>query len=324
MPTRRHLPWILSLGLFASACIPDVVPNEASLPGCYGVDPSCGASRDQSCCSAQPVPGGAFMLTDDQMSGTSMAKVSDFTLDVFEVTVGRFRQFVADYPHSAPAPGDGANPRIMGSGWDPAWDFGQLPADKAGLIADLKCGEPSFQTWTDTPGPNENLPMNCVSWQMAFAFCAWDGGRLPTDAEWSYAASGGAAARPYPWGDQSPDPTLAVYCTTYSTATMQCPSPTAGDILPVGSKPDGNGAFGHSDLAGSMAEWTLDWFNAFPTTCLDCANLSDPEQRNLRSTWGGDWVHGDTFLHAYSRIARPADMNGTAENFIGFRCARGG
>jgi sulfatase modifying factor 1 len=322
MPTRRHLPWLLLLGLSPSGCIPDVVPNEASLPNCYGVAPTCGAARNVSCCDAKQVSGGSFTLTDDQMSGSAAATVSTFTLDTFEVTVGRFRQFVADYPHSVPAPGDGANPQIPGSGWNLAWDFAELPTDVAGMLQNLNC-DSNFQTWTDTPGPDEDLPINCVNWQMAFAFCAWDGGRLPTDAEWSYAASAGDQQRSYPWGSAAPDESLAVYCADYS-ATAGCANPVLGDILPVGSELAGNGQYGQADLAGSMGEWTLDWFNAFPTTCSNCANLDDPEERNLRSTWGGDWAHGSTGLHAYSRIARPADANGMPLNFVGVRCARDG
>lgn len=321
-PIRRHLPWLLLIGLsgLAGGCTPDVVPNEGSLPNCYGVAPTCGVDRNVTCCNAKAVSGGSFTLTDDQMSGSSEATVPTFILDGFEVTVGRFRQFVADYPHSAPLPGDGAHPGIPGSGWNPAWDFGQLPPTKDQLIEAIKC-DSSFQTWTDTPGPTEDLPINCLNWQTAFAFCAWDGGRLPTDAEWSYAASGGGEQRPYPWGKAAPDAAHAVYCVNYD-ATSGCVDPVLADILPVGSKLPGDGLYGQADMAGSMGEWTLDWFNDFPTTCANCANIDDPEERNLRSTWGGDWAHGATGLYSYSRIARPADTHGQTLNFVGVRCAR--
>jgi formylglycine-generating enzyme len=319
MPKRPHLPWLLLLGLCSSGCIPDVVPNEASLPNCYGVAPTCGAASNVSCCNAKEVQGGMFTLTDDQMSGSSAALVNSFLLDGFEVTVGRFRQFVADYPNSAPAPGDGAHPLIPGSGWNPAWDFGQLPTDATALVANITCPQ-SIPTWTDTPGPNESLPINCINWQTAFAFCAWDGGRLPTDAEWSYAASGGIDQRSYPWGSDPPDPNHAVYCTDY--VSNGCVDAALTDILPVGSKLAGDGLYGQADLAGSMGEWTLDWFNAFPPACANCANLDNPEQRNLRSTWGGDWAHDATGLHAFSRIGRPADTSGQSLDFVGVRCAR--
>ena len=123
-----------------------------------------------------------------------------------------------------------------------------------------------LNTWTDTPGNNEALPMVYVTWFEAFAFCAWDGGRLATEAEWNYAAAGGDEQRLYPWGAAEADATRAVYGCIRSS----CP---ASIILPVGSKPAGNGKWGHSDLAGSVAEWNFDWY---PTTlyknpCVDCA-----------------------------------------------------
>jgi hypothetical protein len=79
-------------------------------------------------------------------------------------------------------------------------------------------------TWTDTVGPNENLPMNCVPWYKAFAFCVWDGGRLPTEAEWNYAATGGNEQRKYPWGSTAPDDALAVF-NCQAVGTRDAPSP---------------------------------------------------------------------------------------------------
>jgi formylglycine-generating enzyme required for sulfatase activity len=55
-------------------------------------------------------------------------------------------------------------------------------------MAALKCQ--MVPSWTDTAGANEALPMNCLTWYAAFAFCVWDGGFLPTEAEWNYAATG--------------------------------------------------------------------------------------------------------------------------------------
>ena len=55
-------------------------------------------------------------------------------------------------------------------------------------------------TYTPQPSQNDNLPVSCVSWTEAYAFCIWDGGFLPSDAEWGYAAAGGSAQREFPWG----------------------------------------------------------------------------------------------------------------------------
>jgi formylglycine-generating enzyme required for sulfatase activity len=61
---------------------------------------------------------------------------------------------------------------------------------------------------------NDQYPMNCVNWYEAFAFCIWDGGRLPTEAEWEYAAAGGDENRIYPWGNDVAEPLPASYAAT--------------------------------------------------------------------------------------------------------------
>jgi formylglycine-generating enzyme required for sulfatase activity len=261
------------------------------------------------------------------------ATVNDFTLDRFEVTVGRFRQFVEDYPNDKPRKGDGAHPLIDDSGWDEAWDA-NLPKDQEGLMASVKC-DANFRTWTDKPSDGgEALPINCVSWYVAFAFCAWDEGRLPTAAEWNYAAAGGNEQRKYPWVGDAVDPSYAVYGCSADKASeppadgMQVDytlcTPPGSDILPVGSRsPKGDGKWGQADLSGSMAEWTLDWFNVPSPTCGNCANLNDPlPDYPGRAAWGGDWNHaGDQLLSSY-RTGFAVGKDDPTQFFLGVRCAR--
>lgn len=301
---RRYTgPSALAL-LAASACIPDVEPDVLSLPRCEQVEPTCGAAAGDDCCAIGQVVGGQFARINDP---ALPASVADFQLDRYEVTVGRFRQFIADYPRNRPAAGEGAHPRIEGSGWDPAWDI-LLPADADALRTSVQC-DPNFRTWTDEPGDNEALPINCVSWYVAFAFCAWDEGRLPTEAEWNYAAAGGNEQRTYPWGDDEPGPSLAAFgC---DTSTTVCAPPR------VGSTPAGDGKWGQSDLAGSLSEWVLDYHATPPPTCDDCALLKD--EGFGREGRGGDFTHPADQLAVTSRIGFLPESR---ESFLGFRCAR--
>lgn len=279
---------------------------------CVGLAPTCGPDGDESCCASAVVPGGTYNRSNDP---AYPATVSDFGLDRFEITVGRFREFVAAYPGSKPAPGAGKLPRIDGSGWDAAWDV-HLPEDQATLTGAVKCN-PASQTWTDAPGANENRPMNCITWYDAFAFCAWDGGRLPTEAEWNYAAAGGSEQLQHPWGSTSINSTYAVYdCTGDGSASQDC---SFTDILNVGStSPKGDGKWGQADLLGSMMEWNLDVFARFyPRPCSDCADVSQGGE--LRGIRGGNWGDGASYLLSSGRTGMfPTDRG----NIVGIRCAR--
>jgi formylglycine-generating enzyme required for sulfatase activity len=296
-----------AMALLPCACVPDVEPNVISLPRCDRVEPRCGPDSDESCCADAAVLGGMFnRLNDPQFP----AEITDFRLDRFEVTVGRFRQFVLGYPQTKPGKGRGAHPRIEGSGWDPAWDV-HLPRDRAELEASLGC-DPSFRTWTDEPGPNEERPINCVTWYLAFAFCAWDEARLPTMAEWNYTAARGNEQTTYPWGQAAPSPALAEYgC---DTSTTVCPIPRVGSKSPAG-----DGKWGHSDLAGSMSDWLLDYHGTQPTPCSDCANLSAADEINGREARGGDFAHPAEGLSTTFAIGFTPEIRGS---FLGIRCAR--
>ena len=222
------------------------------------------------------------------------ATVADFYLDKYEITVGRFRRFVnagMGTQASPPAAGAGAHPGIAGSGWDSTWNT-NLPADTASLKAAMKC-DATYQTWTDTAGSNESKPVNCLDWYTAFAFCAWDGGRLPTEAEWNYAASGGSEQRYYPWSSPATSTTIddsyAVYCGGSCSGTQN-----------VGSKsPKGDGKWGQSDLAGNVWEWTLDWYaSPYPMPCNNCADLTAASYRVFR---GGSFDYDASYLRSAYR-----------------------
>jgi formylglycine-generating enzyme required for sulfatase activity len=296
---------------------------------CEGMGNECNDDGTMvSCCSEQALPGGTFPMgrslsgSDAHSSGEGdelpehSATVASFNLDTFEVTVGRFRAFVQQYDGTGPAEGVAAHPLIAGSGWQAAWNS-SLPPFQADFISRLNCNH-NYQTWTDTPGVNELYPINCVSWYEAFAFCAWDGGRLPTEAEWEYAAAGGDENRLFPWGQQTPDNTLAVFNCQWGGTPGSC---APNDLAPVGSAPGGRARWGHHDAAGSMAEWAFDgysggWYSAAGNSCINCANLVDS---SLRVGRGAHWAFYAAGLRAVQRYGYQPTTRGS---YLGFRCAR--
>jgi formylglycine-generating enzyme required for sulfatase activity len=245
--------------------------------------------------------------------------VSPFRLDDFEVTVGRFRRFLEAYDGTPPVVGAGANPHIPDSGWQASFDSA-LPATQIALRNALFCGSQS--TWTSTATSHESLPVNCTTWYEASAFCAWDGGRLPTEAEWEFAASGGSDNRLYPWGAEIPDDQngLAVIdCAAGGTAGNCQPN----DIPPVGSRPDGRGRYGQLDLAGSMMEQVLDWYDPIyyagaEASGTDVADLN-PTKPTFRVVRGGNYITPGSNVRSTGRtnVAPTSRFDG-----VGFRCAR--
>jgi len=266
-----------------------------------------------SCCESPLVTGGTFQQGEPD---TFASTVSTFRLDKYEVTVARFRNFVNAYNTwrgANPASGAGANPNVNGSGWNTTWTS-SLPADAAVLTstAGVQCSATN-QTWAATG--RDTLPINCVNWYMSFAFCIWDGGRLPTEAEWEYAAARGANDTIYPWGNNTPlpDNTLAVY-NCMGDGSAPC---VFADILAVGSKPAGEGLYQQRDLAGSMWEWALDWYATYPSSASN--NYAKIDTGSTRVLRGGDWDGNSSYLTAAYRISVVPTYR---YNDVGFRCAR--
>ena len=279
------------------------------------------------------MPGGTYdrMYTNSDagvMAATAPATVSSFRLDEYEVTVGRFRQFVAASAAGwVPSPGAGKHAYLNGGqglansgspGYEPGWigsDTLQLATTTADWMALLKC-EPSFATWTDTPGSHETLPMNCIDWYDAYAFCIWDGGFLPSEAEWEYAAAGGGEQREYPWGSADPG-TANLYVITdcdYPLGSTGCTGFV--NIAPVGTAPLGAGRWGQMDLAGNLSEWTVDWQAPYVTPCDDCAFAPNYSYREIR---GGNFSPGGDDVSPWTR---DGDKPATRNSFNGARCAR--
>jgi formylglycine-generating enzyme required for sulfatase activity len=256
------------------------------------------------------------------------ASVSGFRLDKYLVTVGRFRKFVSAWNGGTgwlPAPESGKHTYLNGGaglvnvgssgGSEPGWVMSD-DSDIAPTDTNLACNA-NYVTWTPSAGNNEILPINCVNWWEAYAFCIWDGGFLPSEAEWEYAAAGGSDQLEYPWGTAAPGASndYAIYGCNYPPMD----SGSTCNVAPVGTATQGGGRWGQLDLSGDVWEWNLDSYATYANPCMDCANLT-PGAAQARVLRGG------VFFNAGTSDLLPPNRNydpPTSRNvYFGFRCAR--
>lgn len=330
-------------------------------PGMTNCGP--GGSGTESCCTSLEVEGGTYYRTYDPIVGYAAlitggptietapdggptseadpASVSGFRLDKYLVTVGRFRQFVSAWNGGAgwvPPAGSGKHAHLnerlgllnVGTDAGGEYETGWLASDDSNIaltVANLTCatmpGDGQVATWLVAPGPDETMPIDCVTWYEAYAFCIWDGGFLPSEAEWEYAAAGGSQQREYAWGSANPGTAnqYAIYDCNY-TASATFPNPLC-QPAPVGTPALGVGRWGQLDLGGNVSEWTLDWYaDSYVDPCADCAYLPSAalpstlgSGRVIRGGgYGFDWDH----MPAAARDLLPP----TFRAYFGFRCAR--
>lgn len=247
------------------------------------------------------IPGGSFLMgaqeTDPSAGFDEVPEhnvtVDTFYLDKFEVTVGQYAAFLntlGTYEDAC-------------QNVDCAW-----PRSLIGYTSYLLQNEDGDQRTYEAMEGFDNYPINHISWYGADSYCQAMGARLPTEAEWEYAARGDDG-RIYPWGNDPPDETRAVYF-----------SSTYNDLKPVDALPDGASPFGIYGMAGSMWEWVSDWYdpNYYSSSPVD--NPTGPADGEGKVVRGGAWPNNNQ----EDRI-RSANRNWREIAFfspdLGFRCA---
>jgi formylglycine-generating enzyme required for sulfatase activity len=171
------------------------------------------------------------------------------------------------------------------------------------------------------------LPLTCLNWFESHAFCIWDGGFLPSEAEWRYAAAGGDELRMYPWGSTDPGAgnQYAIYDCCYpdgecrATSGMEC----AGIVnaAPVGFAALGVGRYGQLDLSGSVFEWLVDRYATFVNPCVDCATLTGTGNNRLLPGAGFRTTLMPYLLSSNRSAVSYADTF-RGDFAVGARCAR--
>ena len=216
------------------------------------------------------IPAGSFEMGDhlDDIHDAvpvHTVELDAFHMDVYQVTVGEFKQFVEQSGYSY-----------------------------------------SRNSWNNVAkySLTDEHPMVLVNWYDATAYAEWAGKRLPTEAEWEYAARGGLVGKQYAWGDELTRDD-ANYLGTGSTARV-------GSYAPNG--------YGLYDMAGNAWEWCADWYDENYYSNSPLKNPKGPDTSQYRAVRGGTWNNLRSSLRVATR--KECEPSQIYRNF-GFRCAAG-
>jgi eukaryotic-like serine/threonine-protein kinase len=289
-----------SASVAASAALP---PSSASAA------PSAAAASAASCPSDMiPIPGGSFFMGNDDAlpieKPAHQVVLAPYCMDRFEVSVEKYK-----------ACSDAGRCKRAGS----TNDWPDISA-KDQKVFDPLCN-------VRDPEARAKHPINCVDWEMSEKYCREQGRRLPTEAEWEFAARG-PDGRKYPWGDDDPSAgfmnACGKECVAWGTKNgvdekaMYDSDDGFPTTAPVGSFPKGASRYGVEDVVGNVWEWVADFYG--PYTKDEQNAPTGPAQGEERVIRGGSWNA------SYASWVRPTfrykDTPTKRSYGIGFRCAR--
>jgi formylglycine-generating enzyme required for sulfatase activity len=269
------------------------------------------AANDQAASAARPgmvfIKGGTFSMgTADGMPAEApvhRVAVRSFWMDAHEVTVAEFTKFVAATNYQTDA---------EKFGWSGVFNM------KAGAWENV-----NGASWRHPDGPasqaNPDEPVCQVSWCDAAAYAQWAGKRLPTEAEWEYAARGGMTGKRYAWGDELRPGGKPVA----NWWQGHFPERNTGEDGFIGRAPVGQFApngYGLFDMAGNVWEWCADWFAAEYYARSPSTNPAGPDTGTERVLRGGSWMCSENYCTNYRVAARSHATPDSGLNNLGFRC----
>jgi uncharacterized protein (DUF885 family)/formylglycine-generating enzyme required for sulfatase activity len=230
------------------------------------------------------VPGGTFemgSLPDNDQFGPHAVTLDGFWIDQTEVTNAQYAAFLNDQ----------GNQVEEGFTWMEVEQMENAQVEYVDGMFRPEAGK-------------ANHPVVEVSWNGSHAYCQWVGGRLPTEAEWEYAARGPENAV-YPWGNENPTCEISQFggCGDYS--------------VPVGSLSDEGASWvGAKDMAGNVWEWTADYYGEYPSEAQ--TNPTGPDSGERKVARGGSFLSAPDSLHTAYRYT--SGRTHCVPN-VGFRCA---
>lgn len=235
------------------------------------------------------VPAGSFLMGDESDHADydegpiHEVHLDSYLIDVYPVTNTRYAIFLKAVEES----GEKAK----------EWCHPDQPANKSHI--------PQF--WYSDKWNQPEYPVVGVDWWDAYAYCAWAGKTIPTEAEWEKAARG-VDGRPYPWGNQIPTPALCNFNKINNRTTE------------VTRYPNDRSPYGCSNMAGNVWEWCYDWFDPTYYRRSPRNNPAGPESGRSRAGRGGSWMNDARRVRSTTRAygSGPGDRN----HHLGFRTVK--
>jgi len=274
------------------------------------------------------LPGGEFLMgTDDQLGYPADGEgpirpvsVKAFWIDPFVVSNARFSTFVEATGYVTEAERFG-------------WSFvfvGLLPKNfppTRGVAAAPWWRQVSGADWRHPEGPHSglrdrlNYPVIHVSWHDALAYCQWAGLRLPTEAEWEYAARGGLVQKRYPWGDErEPGGKHRMNVWQGEFPIQNTKADGFMGTAPVDAFPPND--YGLYNMTGNVWEWCSDWFDPIYHVKGSRRNPKGPPFGAQKVMRGGSYLCHESYCFRYRVAARSSNTPDSSTGNLGFRCVR--
>lgn len=286
------------------------------------------ASTDADMTGMVQMPGGSFQMGTDDREGypadgegpVRTIRLSPFWIDATTVSNEQFGQFVEATGYVTEAERFG-------------WAFvfaGLLPDDfppTRGVAQAPWWRQVYGAVWRHPEGPHSSIagrerhPVIQVSWNDALAYAAWAGKRLPTEAEWEFAARGGLEHKRFPWGDElTPDGEHRMNVWQGTFPARNSAEDGFLGTAPVDAFPPNS--YGLFNMTGNVWEWCADWFHPTFHITGPRRNPRGPKSGASRVMRGGSYLCHRSYCYRYRVAARTSNTPDSATGNLGFRCAR--